>query len=60
MKVMVGIRIEKRGMNLLATIGTALILGATFFTESILSYFIGGVCFGLIFNQMFKDYLNKR
>ena len=57
---MVGIRIEKRGMNLLATIGTALILGATFFTGSIFSYFIGGVCFGLIFNQMFKDYLNKR
>ena len=54
------IRIESGGKNLLAIIGTALILGATFFTGSIFSYFIGGVCFGLIFNQMFKDYLNKR
>lgn len=55
-----GIRIETRGMNLLATIGTALILGAMFFTGSLLSYFIGGVCFGLIFNQMVKDYFNRR
>ena len=54
------IRIESGGKNLLAIIGTALILGATFFTGSIFSYFVGGVCFGLIFNQMFKDYLNKR
>ena len=54
------IRIESGGKNLLAIIGTALILGATFFNGSLVIYFLGSCCFGLIFNQMFKDYLNKR
>ena len=51
-KVMGRIRIESRGKNLLAVIGTALILGATFFNGSPVIYFLGSVCFGLIFQDM--------
>jgi hypothetical protein len=43
---MIRVRIERRGRRLLAVIGTALLLGATFFTHSLLSYFLGSVCFG--------------
>jgi len=46
------IRIESRGKNLLAVIGTALILGATFFNGSLVIYFLGSCCFGLIFQDM--------
>ena len=57
---MIRVRIERRGRRLLAVIGTALLLGAIFFTHSLLSYFIGSVCFGLIFKQMIEDKLRKK
>jgi hypothetical protein len=57
---MIRVRIERRGRRLLAVIGTALLLGATFFTHSLLSYFLGSVCFGLIFRQMIEDKLTKK
>ena len=46
------IRIESGGKNLLAVIGTALILGAMFFNGSPVIYFLGSGCFGLIFQDM--------
>ena len=46
------IRIESGGKNLLAVIGTALILGATFFNGGPVIYFLGSSCFGLIFQDM--------
>jgi len=57
---MIRVRIERRGRRLLAVIGTALLLGATFFTHSLLSYFLGSICFGLIFKQMVEDKSRKR
>jgi hypothetical protein len=33
----------------LFSVGLALIVGAQFLTGSMLSYFLGGACFGLIF-----------
>jgi len=57
---MIRVRIERRGRRLLAVIGTALILGATFFTHSLLAYFLGSACFGLIFKQMIEDKLRKK
>ena len=46
------IRIESAGKNLLAVIGTSLILGATFFDGGPIIYFLGSGCFGLIFQDM--------
>lgn len=38
----------------LLAVGAAFILGATFFTNNIYSFFFGGLCFGLIFFNIYE------
>lgn len=40
----------------LLSVGSALILGAILFSGGFLTYFFGGVCFGLIFRNMYETH----
>ena len=42
--------------NFLAVVGAALILGSIFINESLITSFLGGFCFGIIFFDMYRNH----